>query len=281
VTDAALTVENVAKVFRTRGRPPTVALADVSLEVRRGEFLVLLGASGCGKTTLLRLLAGLEQPTRGTVRLFGQPVRGPTAQAAMVFQNPVLLPWRTVFENVMLPVQIRRKKRSDWRERARSLLETTGLGEFADHYPRELSGGMRQRAAICRALVLDPPILFMDEPFGALDAITRAAMNKDLYETWTAMGKTIVFVTHDINEAVRLASRVVVMTPRPGRVARIIEIDIEATTYADRINSAQYLHHLRELQREVEVTTAGRELEEAEQPDADGDRPLPQKVIGI
>ena len=267
----ALSAAGVAKVFRTRGRPPTIALADVTLDVEAGEFLVLLGASGCGKTTLLRLFAGLEEPTRGELRLFDKPVAGPTSQAGVVFQSPVLLPWRTVLENVMLPVEVRRHRGKEWRERARSLLEMTGLTEFADHYPRELSGGMRQRVAICRALVLDPPILFMDEPFGALDAITRAAMNQELFETWQRMKKTIVFVTHDITEAARLASRVVVMTPRPGRVAHLIPLEIEAASYQQRVDSPRFLEYLHDLQRHVEQTTMTTEassLERFESSDA-------------
>jgi len=248
---SVISAEGVGKAFRRRGGPITVALEDVTLDVREGEFLVLLGPSGCGKTTLLRLFAGLERPSVGVVRFFGQVVKGPSAQAALVFQSPVLLPWRTVLENVMLPVEIRGHEGDEWRERALSLLELTGLRDFKAHMPRELSGGMRQRAAICRALMLDPPLLLMDEPFGALDAITRSAMNRDLHETWRRTGKTIVFVTHDITEAVRLGTRVVVMSPRPGRVASVTEIAIDAPSYGARISSAAYPTYLRSLEADI------------------------------
>jgi NitT/TauT family transport system ATP-binding protein len=278
----AISVESVAKVFRSRGRGATVALADVSLEVSEGEFVVLLGASGCGKTTLLRTLAGLEMPSRGVVRLFGDEIKGPSSRAAMVFQSPVLLPWRTVLENVRLPIEIRREKKDGVaEERALALLESTGLGDFAHHYPRELSGGMRQRVAICRALVLDPPILYMDEPFGALDAITRAAMNRDLWNTWRETRKTIVFVTHDITEAVRLGSRVVVMTPRPGRVGRVRTIEIDSDSYEERIDSPQFLEHLRELQRDVGLSmTAAETVDEDSAGRAWGGESFPDVIVG-
>jgi len=266
-----LSARNVVKIFAREDGTPTLALADVSLEVSMGEVLVLVGASGCGKTTFLRLFAGLELPTAGEVQRFGRTVTGPAAEAALVFQSSVLLPWRTIRENVMLPAEIQRRKGSEWRDRATELLEMTGLAAFADAYPRELSGGMRQRASICRALLLDPPILFMDEPFGALDAITRATLNRELYATWRHTGKTIVFVTHDITEAVRLGSRVVVMTPRPGRIAHINEIVIDAESYDERIESQQYVDLLRELEHQVHVITSTTERDDGSPAAADAD----------
>ena len=247
-----LSARSVSKVFSSPGRPPTVAVVDLDLDVARGEFVVLVGASGCGKTTLLRLFAGLERSTRGELLLADQPICGPSSEAALVFQSAVLLPWRTVLQNVMLPAEIVGLKGREIRERACSLLQMTGLSDFSDHYPRELSGGMRQRVAICRALILDPSILFMDEPFGALDAITRGILNREIYETWKRTNKTIVFVTHDITEAVRVASRIVVMTPRPGRIAYVQEVELGGQTYDERINSPQFLECLRDLQREVD-----------------------------
>ena len=248
----ALSVRNVHKRFNPENREPVVALSDITLEVIAGELLVLLGASGCGKSTLLRLFAGLEFPTEGEVALFGERVTKPSPDVGFVFQSSVLLPWRTVKENVMLPAEIQRRKGPEWDERARSLLAMTGLEGFANAYPRELSGGMRQRAAICRALLLDPDILLMDEPFGALDAITRSGLNRELFELWNGTGKTIVFVTHDISEGLRLGSRVVVMTPRPGRIAHVNTLTLSGESYEDRIGTPEYASYLQELERQVE-----------------------------
>jgi NitT/TauT family transport system ATP-binding protein len=219
----AIEIDHVWKRFRSRIAGHLLALTDVSLTVPRGEFLALLGPSGCGKTTLLRMLAGLEKASRGTISIDGRTVTSPVQGTSFVFQSSVLLPWRTILSNVLLPVEVDGRLGAAWVEKARGLLAVSGLADFADHYPRELSGGMRQRAAICRALVTDPNILLMDEPFGALDAMTRDVMNEELYAIWRSSGKTVVFVTHDIAEAVRLATRIVVMSPRPGKVERVIE----------------------------------------------------------
>ena len=213
---------------------PVEALRGVSLRIGAGEFIAIVGPSGCGKSTLMRLVAGLMPVTAGAVRVAGRPVAGPMANVGMVFQAAVLLKWRSVLDNVLLPAELSGLNPAKFRERARSLLELVGLADFADKQPHELSGGMQQRASLCRALLLDPPILLMDEPFGALDAMTRDEMNLELLRIWgegrleSAGGarKTIVFVTHSIPEAVFLADRVVVMTPRPGRVAGIHTVDI-------------------------------------------------------
>jgi NitT/TauT family transport system ATP-binding protein len=212
---------------------PVEALRDISLSVERGELVALLGPSGCGKSTLLRIVAGLRAATRGRVDVDGRTVRGPVAEVGMVFQAPVLLHWRRVLENVLLPAELAGRDPGRYRDRARRLLELVGLAEFATKLPRELSGGMQQRASLCRALLLDPPLLLMDEPFGALDAMTRDEMNLELLRVWgeTREGdagprKTILFVTHSIPEAVLLADRVVVMTPRPGRVAAVFPVPL-------------------------------------------------------
>ena len=204
---------------------PVEALRGISLGVRRGELVAVVGPSGCGKSTLLRIVAGLRRATSGTVTVNERPVTRPIPEVGMVFQQPVLLKWRRVLDNVLLPAELAGRDASAYRARARELIALVGLGEFAAKYPGELSGGMQQRASLCRALLLDPPLLLMDEPFGALDAMTRDEMNVELLHIWgearTGDGarKTILFVTHSIPEAIFLADRVVVMTPRPGRIA--------------------------------------------------------------
>nr|WP_017757527.1 ABC transporter ATP-binding protein [Pseudacidovorax intermedius] len=210
---------------------PVEALRDISLSIHEGEFVALVGPSGCGKSTLMRAMAGLRPVTSGQVRVQGVPVDKPIPQVGMVFQAALLLKWRSVLDNVLLPVELAGLDRARYRERAHELLRLVGLGDFAGKRPGELSGGMQQRAAMCRALILDPPILLMDEPFGALDAMTRDDMNLELLRIWgqdqpRAARKTIVFVTHSIPEAVFLADRVVVMSPRPGRVAQIHDVPI-------------------------------------------------------
>jgi NitT/TauT family transport system ATP-binding protein len=204
------------------GAQAVEALSEISLDVMPGEFLAVVGPSGCGKSTLLRLVTGLRRPTRGGIFLQGLPVEGPRSDVGIVFQSPVLYPWRNILENVLLPIQILNLPVRRYQDRAHALLELVGLGGFAKHYPSELSGGMQQRAAIARALVHDAPILIMDEPFGALDAMTREAMNLELQRIWQAQQKTVIFITHSIAEAVFLADRIVVMSPRPGRILDII-----------------------------------------------------------
>jgi NitT/TauT family transport system ATP-binding protein len=210
---------------------PVEALRDISLGVGRGELVALVGPSGCGKSTLLRIVAGLRPCTSGAVTVDGERVTGPLAAVGMVFQAPVLLKWRRLLDNVLLPADLAGRPREPYVQRAAELLRTTGLADFAEKYPGELSGGMQQRASLCRALLLDPPILLMDEPFGALDAMTRDEMNLELLRVWGEESgprsrKTILFVTHSIPEAVFLADRVAVMTPRPGRIARIFDVPL-------------------------------------------------------
>jgi NitT/TauT family transport system ATP-binding protein len=217
-------VVHLEKIFVTVRNERIHALNDISLSVHEREFVTVVGPSGCGKTTLLKILAGLVPATAGAVRVDGKPVAAPRRDIGIVFQNPVLLPWRTVMENVLLPAEVQGIPLGEARRRASDLLKMVGLADFEDKYPMELSGGMQQRAAISRALVSDPRLLLMDEPFGALDAMTREQMNLDLQRIWRESGKTVLLITHSIPEAVFLGDRVVVMTPRPGRIARLVEV---------------------------------------------------------
>ncbi|MFN6999543.1 ABC transporter ATP-binding protein [Elioraea tepidiphila] len=219
-------IERIHKTFRGRDGSPVEALCDVSLEVASGEFVAIVGASGCGKSTLLRLVAGLVPPTEGRVVLAGREVTAPRAETAMVFQAPTLLPWADVLRNVTFPLRLMHRTTPDTEDQARALLATAGLAGFEGRLPRELSGGMQQRVAICRALLQEPQVLLMDEPFGALDALTREEMSLELLRLWAARRMAVLFVTHSIPEAVLLADRVVVMSPRPGRVVDVIEVDL-------------------------------------------------------
>jgi len=218
-------IEAVSRTFRGRSGP-VEALKDVSVEVAAGEFLAIIGRSGCGKSTLLRLIAGLITPTGGSVLVAGERVTGPRRDVAMVFQRPALLPWRTVLDNVLLPVEIFGWRRAQHRERAQHLLEMTGLAAFGKRLPHELSGGMQQRVSLCRALIQSPKVMLMDEPFSALDALTREELAVELQRIHMELGTTIAFVTHSIQEAVLLADRVAVLSARPGRLHRMVGIDI-------------------------------------------------------
>jgi NitT/TauT family transport system ATP-binding protein len=222
---AAIITRGLVKNFQ-RGAVTTIALDAIDLTVVRGEFVAIVGPSGCGKSTLLRLIAGLLRPSAGEVMTNGHAVVRPVTDIGIVFQNPVLLEWRNVLDNVLMQVELRGLRASAYRDHAVALLNTVGLGDFLASRPRELSGGMRQRASIVRALIHDPPLLMMDEPFGALDALTREQMRIDLEALWLRTGKTVVFVTHSIDEAVLLADRVVVMSPRPGRIEQVIDVDL-------------------------------------------------------
>jgi NitT/TauT family transport system ATP-binding protein len=209
------------------GRSGTVeALRAIDLEVADGEFVAVLGRSGCGKSTLLRLISGLLPATAGKVEVSGDQVTRPRRDIAMMFQKPALLPWRSVLDNVLLPVQIAGGRKAAHRDRAHGLLSMTGLSGFEKRLPHELSGGMQQRVALCRSLIANPRVMLMDEPFSALDALTREELSGELQRVHMELGTTIVFVTHSIDEAVLLADRVVVLSPRPGRIREILEIDI-------------------------------------------------------
>ncbi len=223
---AFIELNRISKAFGTREGGSTLAVESVDLDIGASEFVSLLGPSGCGKSTLLSIIAGLIQPTGGEIRIAGELVRAPYTNIGIVFQSDLLLDWRTVLGNVLFQFEMRGIKPEPYRDRARALIASVGLRDFEGRYPWELSGGMRQRVAICRALVHEPPLLLMDEPFGALDAITRAQLQIDLQNIWQSSRKTVVFVTHSIEEAVFLSDRVIVMSPHPGRVRDVIEVDL-------------------------------------------------------
>lgn len=237
-----------------------VALEHFDLEVRAGEFLSVLGPSGCGKSTFLSVLAGLAQKSGGSLLVDGQPLEGINARQGVVFQGYALFPWRTVLENIEVGLEIRSVGRAERRERAREYLELVGLGGFGARYPHEISGGMRQRVAIARALVYEPEVLLMDEPFAALDAQTREILQGELLRIWDARKKTIVFITHSLDEAIFLSDRIAVMTHRPGRVKEIIEVPLPRPRLAELRNSEDFVH-LRQrawevLKDEVRFATA-------------------------
>ncbi|MDM7935175.1 MAG: ABC transporter ATP-binding protein [Methanothrix sp.] len=215
----------MGKVFLADGREMEV-LRDINLSISENEFVCFVGPSGCGKTTLLRIIAGLEDPTTGTVTLSGEPIMGPGPERGMVFQEYSLFPWRTVLDNVAFGLELKGVPSEERRGRAREYLRMVGLERFEARYPHELSGGMKQRVAIARALVNDPRALLMDEPFGALDAQTRNVMQSELLRIWEERRKTVVFVTHSVDEAIYLADRIVIMSARPGRIKDVIEVDL-------------------------------------------------------
>ena len=224
---AAIHVEGVSKFFRrTKSATPQAALLDVSLTIPAGTFTCLVGPSGCGKSTLLNMIGGFLFPDQGAVTVGGAPVRGPGADRGMIFQEPTLFSWLTVRDNVLFGPKAQGRLAPETLAECDELLAVVGLQHFRDHYPHQLSGGMKQRLAIARALINRPGVLLMDEPFGALDAITRGHMQDFLLDLWTTHRTTIVFVTHDVEESVLLADRVVVMSPRPGRIAGVVDVDI-------------------------------------------------------
>jgi NitT/TauT family transport system ATP-binding protein len=245
-----IVARGLCKTYAAAGASEVMALKNLDFEIYDGEFVSVVGQSGCGKSTLLKVLAGLLPYSAGSVELNGAPLRGPSNEAAVVFQSPVLLPWRTVLENVLLPIEFRKQSRSRYTQHALDLLKLVGLHEFAARYPYELSGGMQQRAAIVRALVQDPRLLLMDEPFGALDAMTREQMNLELLRIWSQNRKTVFFITHSIAEAIFLSDRVIAMTARPGRIADVILIDLPRPRDLSVINTdrfGRYAAHLRSL----------------------------------
>lgn len=215
------------------GAETFAALGGVSLDVHNHEFVVLVGPSGCGKTTLLNILAGLETPTSGTALVNGRPVDGPSPDRGVIFQQYALFPWLTVRQNVEFGMRTARLAKAERHRRAEHYLQAVGLAEFADELPKRLSGGMKQRCAIARAYAMNPSILLMDEPFGALDALTRVRLQEQLLQTWADERTTVVFITHDVDEAVFLGSRVVVMAARPGRIAQVIDIDLPGPRTSD------------------------------------------------
>ena len=244
-------IEALFKTYSSRSGP-VIALENIDLAIKPNEFVALVGPSGCGKSTLLKLIGGLIRPSRGTLLYDGAKLRAPSRDVGIVFQEAVLLQWRTVLDNVLLPAEILHLERKESRARAMHLLEMVGLAGFEGRYPRELSGGMQQRASICRALIHNPSVLLMDEPFAALDAMTREELGFELLKIWEADKKTVIFVTHNISEAILLSDRVVAMSPRPGRIAKIVDVDLDRPrtiemeftdkfkTYSDQIRSVIY-----------------------------------------
>jgi NitT/TauT family transport system ATP-binding protein len=228
-------------------RDGVLALSDISFSVPEGEFIVVVGPSGCGKSTLLKILAGLLPQTDGQADLKGTPIRGPRRDIGVVFQSPVLFPWRSVLGNVMLPADVQGLDRAEMKKRALDLIKLVGLEGFENRYPRELSGGMQQRVGIVRALIHDPAILLMDEPFGALDAMTRETMNVELQRIWMERRKTVLFITHSTAEAVFLADHVVVMTTRPGRIGDEFYVDLPRPRSLDVMNTEAFGTYVRRI----------------------------------
>ncbi len=249
-------VKGVHKVFNTANSADVIALQDINLDIKAGEFISLIGPSGCGKSTLLRLIADLLPPTSGTLKVNGKdPYQARLDRDyGMVFQAATLYDWRTVSKNVQLPLEIMRYPVNERRQRAQAMLELVELGSFANHYPWQLSGGMQQRVAIARGLVFEPSLLLMDEPFGALDEFTRERMNMELLRIWQTTGITVIFVTHSIPEAVFLSRRVVVMSPRPGRITSVIEVDLPYPRVFETRESPRFfekVNEVRELLRDA------------------------------
>lgn len=253
-------IHGLSKVYHS-ARGDVLALKGIDLDIRKAEFMSVVGPSGCGKSTLLKCVAGLAEATQGQVEIEGELVTGPPEHLGIVFQRDVLLDWRSVLDNVLLPIEFRRANRNQWLERGRDLLKLFGLSGYENRYPWELSGGQRQRVAICRALLDDPRLLLMDEPFGALDALTRDELNVELQRIWDETHKTVLFITHSIFEAVFLSDRLVVMSHNPGEIQEIIEIDLprprplsiretpEFAAYAGRVRSI--FEHLGIMRRGV------------------------------
>jgi NitT/TauT family transport system ATP-binding protein len=221
-----ISISHLSKKYQVRYGEPVLAIDDISIDVAEGEFVALVGPSGCGKSTLLQILAGILPATSGDILFNGQKLTRPRRDVGIVFQEPVLLPWRTVRDNVMLPAVVHGLNREQYRQKAEELLKLVKLEGWGGRYPFELSGGMSQRASIARALLVDPAMILMDEPFGALDAMTREQMNLELLRIWSRAQKTVLLITHSIQEAVFLADRVVVLTARPGRVIDVVDIDL-------------------------------------------------------
>ena len=246
--DTAVSIDHVTKIYG-EGPESVTALNDIDLDVRQGEFVSIVGPSGCGKSTLLHLTGGILEPTEGTVTFNGVDVQSKeheNSSVGLVFQRPILLEWRTVLQNILLPVQIMIGNGSmegdvdEYREEAHRLIELVGLDGFADAYPNELSGGMQQRVSICQSIIYDPSLLLMDEPFGSLDALTKKQLNEEFLELWSRQDMTIIFITHDLEEAVFMSDRVAVMSPRPGELVDIIDVDIDRPRTEDTRTTTEY-----------------------------------------
>ena len=282
-------LRGVDKVFGGGDQPATTALEGIDLAIRAGEFLSLIGPSGCGKSTLLRIIGDLTAPSRGTVVVNGKPADRARRDRdyGMVFQAPVLFEWRTVEDNVKLPLEIQGAGSAKRTARAREMLELVELGDFLGHYPYQLSGGMQQRVAIARALAFEPAILLMDEPFGALDEMTRERMNSEVLRIWERTGTTVVFVTHSIPEAVFLSSRVVVMSARPGRITKVIDVDLPRPRNEDTRETRRYFELVTEVREALRRRRGGDDTDDpGAAPDAETgglgsvDRTMAEGAVG-
>jgi len=240
-TEPVISIRRVTKIYDS-GRGPVTSLHEVDLDVAQGDFVTLVGPSGCGKSTLLNLVGGLIMPTSGQVLVNGEGVRGPGPDRGVIFQQYALFPWLTAQQNVEFGLRLQGLRRRERAERAQHYLELVGLAEFATALPKELSGGMKQRCAIARAYAVNPSLLLMDEPFGALDALTRVQMQEDLLRTWQQERRTVLFITHDVDEAVYLANRVVVMTPHPGRISDVVDVPLPYPRTEEMRLSDEFAH---------------------------------------
>lgn len=279
-SDVVISLQKAGKSFVDDNHVSREALTPVELDIRRGEFLCLVGPSGCGKSTILNLIAGLELPSTGTVLVEGKPVSGPGPDRTVMFQESALFPWLTVLQNVLFPLEVAKVDKSEAATRAERYLRMVHLWKFRDARPHELSGGMKQRAALARSLVGEPGILLMDEPFGALDSQTCELLHAELETIWRDTKKTIVFVTHNVREAVRLGDRVAVMGTRPGRIKRMLDVEVPRPRDQEQRDVALLASVIRtELRVELEKVTRD-EVDDAWTPDAAPKRPDPKDDIG-
>ena len=244
--DTLIEARGVTKIYQTKDGP-VESLKPLDFSIREGEFISVVGPSGCGKSTLLKMVAGLLPTSGGMLTLAGKPIKGPQRDVGIVFQNAVLLAWRSVLDNILLQAEMRRMPMQQAREEARQLIDMAGLAGFEGKYPWQLSGGMQQRASICRALLHDPAVLLMDEPFGALDAMTREKMNLELQRIWSQSKKTVLLITHSIPEAIFLSDRVIVMSERPGSIAAVYDIDLPRSRTLDMMGSPEFAVHAKKV----------------------------------
>lgn len=255
-TAPLISINGLEKSYRSQDGSSIRALGPITLDIQEREFLTIVGPSGCGKSTLLKLLAGLIERSAGTIHVRGQEIFGPQQDIGVVFQAPILLPWRTALENVMLPADVQKQDAPHGKARALALLSLVGLDDFHAKYPNELSGGMQQRVAIARSLMHNPSTLLMDEPFGALDAMTRENMNVEIRRLWAEAEKTVIFVTHSIPEAVFLGTKVLVLSNRPGQIAEIVDVDLGNDRTLDLVSSDVFGTYTRRIRRHFNSTGA-------------------------
>ena len=253
-TNIEIMMKNIGMTYQTSTNTDVTALTNVTMNIHKGEFVSLLGPSGCGKTTLLRIIADLLVPTTGEITVGGETPKDARLKRkyGIVFQGAVLYDWRTVKKNIMLPLEIMHLPKRDCEERAEKMLELVGLKDFAKHYPRQLSGGMQQRVGIARALAIQPEILLMDEPFSALDEFTREKLHEDLLHIWRKTNKTIVFVTHNIQESVFLSDRVCVLSPHPGRISALIDIDLPRPRTMEMKSTLEFTEYVAKIRSSFE-----------------------------